>query len=153
MTRACLPMERKARTSAIAAPRPSASGVTCVVSTMRCEACRRAATFSRTRESGSPAPSRPAPSGRKELSDPAPDRLRLIAHERSDHLAALEEHDGGHAHDAEARREDVVVVHVHLGYQGLARELLGEILDVRREPLAGAAPRGSEVDHRREFAG
>lgn len=66
------------------------------------------------------------------------------AHDLSDLLAALEDDEGGHSADAELLRDVGDLIDVHLD-EVCGGELLGELDDLRRDHLAGAAPRGEAV--------
>jgi hypothetical protein len=67
----------------------------------------------------------------------------------ADHLAALEQQQGGDVADAVLGGQRAVLVHVDLGDLDLARVLVGGLVEQGRDGLAGAAPDGPEVDEHR----
>src|SRR5688500_20297618 len=61
-------------------------------------------------------------------------------------VAALEQHQGRDAADAELGRRELVLVDVALGDPQPARVVLGHLVEQRRQPLARAAPIRPVVD-------
>ena len=72
-------------------------------------------------------------------------RLIRAAH-RVDHLAAAEEEEGGHARDAELRRELAQPIDVDLDEEGRVSKLLSQRCKRRSDALARPAPHCGEVD-------
>ena len=63
-----------------------------------------------------------------------------------DHLAALEEQQGGNPTDVELEGGVRVLVDVQLADQDLAVVVAGQFVDRRRQPAAGAAPFRPEIN-------
>src|SRR3954465_11073803 len=66
-----------------------------------------------------------------------------------DYLAALEEEQRRDPTDAELERGVGVLIDVELPHDDLAVVIAGELVDRRREPLAGAAPLRPEIHQHR----
>ena len=76
-------------------------------------------------------------------------RLAHGADFRGRQLAALENHQGRDAADAEFGRDVTVVVHIHLGDLKFALVSVGDFVQNRRDHFARATPLGPKVDHHR----
>src|SRR5579859_1356141 len=90
--------------------------------------------------------------GRQSRVDPPLELLfRHVADDPLDQLAAAEDPQRRDAHDAVARCDRAVLVHVQLAHAQLTLVLAGQVLDDRGDHLARSAPRRPEVHEDRDL--